>query len=308
MTETAVVPPALDGERVDRAVAMLWDLSRSMSADLIKAGEVLVDGLICATRSRRVAEGERLQVSIPEVVVPRPDPDPSIEVNEIWVDDDVIVIDKPVGLIVHPGAGHPDATLVNGLLARWPEVAGVGQPARPGIVHRLDAGTSGLLVVARTGRAYESLIGQLADHSAARTYEAIVIGHLASPAGLIDAPLGRDRRNPTRMSVRRDGKEARTRYERIELLSGLFPATHLRCHLETGRTHQIRVHLRSIEHPVVGDDQYGGRRPAAGVDRPMLHAAELSFAHPATGERVSFQSPLTDDFVAALERLRGAGI
>ena len=195
---------------------------------------------------------------------------------------------------------HADGTLVNGLLARYPELAGVGDPGRPGIVHRLDKGTSGLLVVARTQAAYDGLVAQLAAHTAERRYLALVWGHPASAAGLVDAPIGRSPRDPLKMAVVADGREARTRYQVRETFDRPAPTALLDCRLETGRTHQIRVHLAAIGHPVVGDATYGGVRPALDVPRPFLHAYRLSFDHPATGERLTFESPLPADLATIL--------
>jgi 23S rRNA pseudouridine1911/1915/1917 synthase len=220
-------------------------------------------------------------------------------------DDDLLVLDKPAGLVVHPGAGRATGTLVHGLLAAYPEVAGVGSdPSRPGIVHRLDKGTSGLLLVARTQRAYEALVAALSAREVHRRYRALVWGHVAAASGLIDAPIGRSTREPTRMSVDVRGKEARTRYDVLRHATEPVEVTELACTLETGRTHQIRVHLRSIGHPVVGDARYGGNRQSLPLDRPFLHAAGLDLAHPVTGQALSFESPLPPDLQAVLSALR----
>jgi 23S rRNA pseudouridine1911/1915/1917 synthase len=217
-------------------------------------------------------------------------------------DEQIIVIDKPAGLVVHPGAGNLDGTLVNGLLARYPEIAGVGEMHRPGIVHRLDVGTSGLMVVARTELAYHSLVDALASREVGRVYRALVWGHLDNPVGVIDAPIGRDHRDPMRMSVVVDGKPARTRYRVLTPVRTPAAVSTLECRLETGRTHQIRVHLSAIGHPVVGDGQYGGIRSAIDSPRPFLHAAGLELVHPATRESLHFASPLPAD-LAAVEAL-----
>ena len=187
------------------------------------------------------------------------------------------------------------ATLVNGLLHRFGALADVGDPMRPGIVHRLDAGSSGLLVVARTPSAASGLIEQFATRTAGRRYDAVVWGHPSAPHGIIDAPIGRDPSDPLRMAVVVDGKPARTEYEVGGRFDSPAALARLSCRLQTGRTHQIRVHLAAIGHPLVGDPTYGDRRPTLGLSRPFLHAAELSFDHPATGERVVFESPLPDD-------------
>jgi len=204
---------------------------------------------------------------------------------------------------VHPAPGSPEGTLVNGLLARFPEIASVGDPNRPGIVHRLDAGSSGVLVVARTQEAYEALTAQFADRSASRRYLALVWGHPAAPVGIIDAPIGRDRRDPLKITVVADGREARTGYALRESFGSPAELGLLECSLETGRTHQIRVHLSSIGHPLVGDRQYGSGRPDLGLARPFLHAYELTFVHPTTEQPVTFSSPLPEDLSNLLGEL-----
>jgi 23S rRNA pseudouridine1911/1915/1917 synthase len=273
----------------------------------VAAGAVLVDGVAVTEGKHRLREGQ--VVDLPSgagadaSAGPVPDPDLRVVVDD--ADDDVIVVDKPAGLVVHPGAGNPDRTLVNGLLARYPELAGVGtDPERPGIVHRLDAGTSGLMVVARNQAAYDDLVGQMADRTARRTYLALVWGVPEARTGVVDAPIGRSARTPTRMAVTADGREARTRYEVEETFADPVAASLLRCRLETGRTHQIRVHLAAIGHPVVGDERYGGVRAGLDASRPMLHATNLAFRHPATGDVVEFDSPVPADMAAVLNRLR----
>ena len=220
----------------------------------------------------------------------------------VHADADVIVVDKPAGLVVHPGAGNEGGTLVNGLLHAFPELAAVGDPARPGIVHRLDRGTSGLLVVARTPAAYDALVGQLSRREVERRYAALVWGVPESGAGLVDAPVGRSPRDPTRMAVVAGGRDARTRYE-VRTAFERPASALLTCRLETGRTHQIRVHLAAIGHPVVGDATYGGARAALALDRPFLHAEQLAFDHPTTGARLSFASALPADLEAVLATL-----
>jgi 23S rRNA pseudouridine1911/1915/1917 synthase len=232
-----------------------------------------------------------------------PAADPAVEVTVVWSDDDVIVVDKAAGLVVHPGAGHRSGTLVHGLLARFDGLADSGDTDRPGIVHRLDKGTSGLLVVARTAVARDALVAQLSDRQVEREYVALAEGRIDEDGGLVDAPIGRGDRDPTRMRVQAGGREARTRYQVQERFDRPVPATLLRCRLETGRTHQIRVHLASIGHPVVNDDRYGspapGWRPLP-PGRPFLHAAALAFAHPRSRQRLSFSSPLPEDLLSVL--------
>jgi len=215
----------------------------------------------------------------------------------------VIVVDKPAGVVVHPGAGQRSGTLVQGLLARFPELADVGDPARPGIVHRLDKGTSGLLVVARTPPAHASLVAQLASRAVDRRYLALVWGRMEAGRGVVDGPVGRSSADPTRMAVSARGRPARTRYEVVQRFREPIELTLVECRLETGRTHQIRVHLAAIEHPVVGDARYGRGRPPFAMSRPFLHAARLAFDHPADGRRCQFHSPLPADLESIREAL-----
>jgi 23S rRNA pseudouridine1911/1915/1917 synthase len=233
-------------------------------------------------------------------------PDPAVVVPVVYADDDVVVVDKPAGLVVHPGAGHAAGTMVNGLLAAFPDLADVGDPARPGIVHRLDKDTSGLLVVARTPASYRTLTSALAKHAVEREYLALVWGRPDPPAGLVDAPIGRSGREPTRMAVSVRGRDARTGYATER--SWEEPAVALlRCRLETGRTHQIRVHLAAIGHAVVGDRQYRGVRPELRPPRIFLHATRLAFRHPADDRTVAFESPLPSDLEAVLDALDTPG-
>lgn len=299
------VPAALAGERLDRIVALLLDVSRSSATAVIDAGGAAVDGEAATSGKVRLDEGQI--VSIDPGTIPTDEPpqaDPSVEFDVVHVDDAIIVIDKPAGLVVHPGAGNERGTLANGLLARYPDIVDVGERVRPGIVHRLDAGSSGLLVVARTQDAADALIEQFVDHSATRAYLALVWGHPEAAHGVIDAPIGRSRRDPLRMAVVADGRWARTEYRVLDRFDSPADLALLECRLETGRTHQIRVHLGSINHPLVGDPTYGQRRPKLQVDRPFLHAAELSFVHPASRERVTFESPLAPDLADRLATLR----
>jgi len=308
---SVVVPTSLDGVRVDRAVALLADVSRSAVDALVAAGRVQVDGKPVSSRRAKLAEGQTLEVDRPdEVADPGPEPDPSVAFTVVHVDEAFVVIDKPAGLVVHPGAGHRSGTLVHGLVAMFPELstlpARVGsEPDRPGIVHRLDRGTSGLMVVARTPDAYHALVDQLSERTVSRTYRALVLGTVEGESGVVDAPIGRSVSSPTRMAISRKGKEARTRYQVEERFSLPAPTTLVRASLETGRTHQIRVHLAAIGHPVVGDDPYSQGRslPGATVTRPFLHAYALAFDHPVTGARVSWTSAMPDDLAAQLAAL-----
>ncbi len=297
------IPAALDGERLDRVVALLTGASRSVATAAIDAGGVRVDGVVATSGKARLKAGQYVDVTAIDLpAATPPEPDPSVPVTVVYEDADVIVIDKAPGVVVHPAPGNPDGTLVNGLLARFPELVGVGETHRPGIVHRLDAGTSGLLAVARTAAAHAALVGALAKRQVTREYLALVWGHLVNAAGLIDAPIGRSPRDPMRMGVVVDGRPARTRYE-VEREYADPAVSLVRCWLETGRTHQIRVHLAAIGHPLVGDWLYGTRN----AGRPMLHAAEIALTHPLTNEPLRVTAPLPDDFVEEAGRRGLAG-
>jgi len=300
------VPALLAGVRLDRALAMLTGMSRSEAAALITAGQVVVNDRADRPRSHLLSEGDRIEAIVPPAPEETVLPEPNVSVTIVAEDPDFLIIDKSPDLIVHPGAGHKTGTMIAGLLARYPDLAGVGERSggsavRPGIVHRLDRGTSGLLVVARTEPAYASLVGQLAAREVDRRYLALVRGHVADDRGVVDAPIGRSLRSPTMMAVSRDGRPARTAYEVVARLEGAQPRTLVICKLETGRTHQIRVHLAAIGHPVVGDARYGRMvDPELGRDRFFLHAFDLGFAHPTSGEYVSFTAPMPADLVALL--------
>jgi 23S rRNA pseudouridine1911/1915/1917 synthase len=296
-----VVPAALEGERLDRAVALLTGWPRAAVQTLLDEGAVLVDGRAVA-KSHRLHEGAVIELlGEPAPDVP-PTADASVDVTVRYEDDDVVVVAKPADLVVHPGAGHTDGTLVNGLLARFPEIARAGDPMRPGIVHRLDRDTSGLLVVARSARAYDALVAALSTHEIERRYAALVWGRLASPRGLIDAPIGRSTSRRTRMAVRDTGKAARTEYE-VRAVYDAPVVSLLECRLETGRTHQVRVHLAAIGHPVVGDATYGGARDQLPIGRPFLHAAVVGFRHPVSGEALQFEEPLPVELQTVLDDL-----
>jgi len=298
--EPLVVPAALAGERVDRAVALLTGWSRSEVQGLIDDESVLVAGKP-SVKSRRLVEGELIELlegPAPEVM-PGPEPVP---VDVRYVDDHVIVVDKPAGLVVHPGPGHEHGTLVHGLLHRFPDVADVGERSRPGIVHRLDRDTSGLMVVARSAVAYDALVDALRARTVERRYRALVWGAPESTRGVIDAPIGRSTRRRTRMAVRQSGRAARTGYEVLSTWDEPGVSL-LSCSLETGRTHQIRVHLAAIGHPVVGDGAYGGRRASLDPGRPFLHADRLAFVHPGSGEEHRFEAALPEALAAVLDAL-----
>jgi 23S rRNA pseudouridine1911/1915/1917 synthase len=295
------VPAALAGERVDRAVALVTGWSRADVAVLVEEGAVLVDGQPVA-KSRRLAEGEEVEVEgEPEADRP-PEPEP-VDFTVVHADEDVVVLSKPAGLVVHPGAGHETGTLASGLLHRFPEVAAVGDPMRPGIVHRLDRDTSGLMVVALSPRAYDGLTAALAARALERRYLALAWGRFDAHRGTIDAPIGRSATRRTRMAVREAGKDARTGYEVQSQFEHPVCAL-VECKLETGRTHQIRVHLAAIGHPIVGDGTYSGDRNPLRPGRPFLHAHALALTHPVTGRRLEFSDPLPPELAAVLTSLQ----
>lgn len=299
-----MVPEALGGERLDRAVTLLTGWSRAEVQHLVADGAILVGGRP-APKSHRLVAGEVVELlgapSPPELPGPEPVP---LDVRH--VDTDVIVLAKRAALVVHPGPGHAHGTVVHGLLHRFPEVAGVGDPARPGIVHRLDRDTSGLMVVARTQDAYVALVAALAAREIDRRYLALVSGEPDAPRGVVDAPIGRSTRQRTRMAVRAAGRPARTGYEVLSVWRDAGVSL-LECRLETGRTHQIRVHLAAIGHPVVGDVAYGGRTLRSGPDRPFLHAFALGFEHPVKHRPLAFEDALPAELAWALDALGPPG-
>jgi 23S rRNA pseudouridine1911/1915/1917 synthase len=293
------VPPRLEGDRVDKALADLLDLSRARARALIDEG-VLIDGAP-ARPGDRVRAGTLLEAPPPtEITGLEPE---EVDFEVVHEDADLIVIEKPPGLVVHPGSGHRGETLAAGLLHRYPELEGVGDPGRWGLVHRLDRDTSGLLLVGRTTAAFDRLRADLAARRISRLYTTLVHGQFSTPTGTVDAPIGADPTRPTRRAVVAGGKPAVTHYEVLEELSGAGLSL-LEVSLGTGRTHQIRVHLAAIDHPVVGDRTYSMLRPPAAARRIFLHAHLLELSHPATGDPVRFTSPLPPDLVAVLDSLR----
>ena len=299
-----VVPDALAGERLDRVVALVWECSRAEAARLIDQRKVGVNGVWATSRSKRLGVGDQIALAEnPVVGLEAPGPDPSVVLDVVHADEEVVIVNKPADLVVHPGFGHSSGTLVNGLLALFPEIAGVGAPERPGIVHRLDRGTSGLLMIARSQSGYEALTAALLRREVRRGYVALVEGMPADDRGLIDAPVGRSVRHPVKMAVTADGRPAITHYQVVARIPALteadrsvdFDAALLELQLETGRTHQIRVHLAAIGHPVLGDEMYGGPT-APGISRPALHAQTLGFDHPATGQPLGFEVEAPEDF------------
>ncbi len=291
----AVVPDRLNGARADKAVAELMAVSRSIARSMLEGGDATFDGDVVAP-SFHVSAGAELIARLPRQATLQAE---SIDFDVLYEDDDLAVIDKPPRLVVHPGAGNQTGTLAAGLLARWPQIEGVGEPNRWGIVHRLDRDTSGAMLVAKTTAAHSGLTEALAARRVHRIYTALVVGTFEIPTGTIDAPLGRDPGDPTRFAITADGRQAITHYEAVASYSGV---TLLSVSLETGRTHQIRVHLASIGHPVCGDRVYGsGGGPA--LPRIFLHASSLEFAHPLSGREVTARAQLPDDLAQALAAL-----
>jgi 23S rRNA pseudouridine1911/1915/1917 synthase len=305
------VGPDDAGKRLDIFIATsLPEFSRSRVQALIRGGHVRVDGRVPRTGERTRA-GSAIALEVPAPAVPSLRPE-DIPLRVVYEDDDLIVIDKPSGMVVHPGAGRSTGTLVHALLHHCRHLPGIGGELRPGIVHRIDKGTSGLLVAAKSEGAHRGLSSQFKAHTVDREYVAIAWGRFREPEGRFDRPVGRHPTDRKRMSVAsRAGRHAATRY-RVEREIGPFSL--LRLSLETGRTHQIRVHLAAAGHPVAGDPEYGGVSPARGLPgviaaavrglgRPALHAAVLGFEHPVRGGRLRFESPLPEDMAAFLERL-----
>jgi len=296
-----VVEPADEGERLDRyASGKVADLSRTYARQLIESAHIRVNDRN-ARPATPVRIGDVVTVCLPEAqpvgLIAEPLP-----LRLVFEDDDVVVIDKPAGMVVHPAPGHERGTLVNALLARYPEMA-IGGGLRPGIVHRLDRDTSGLLVVARNDRALRALQAQQQARTMTKIYLVVVEGPMKEPEGVIDAPIGRHPTNRLRMAVTPGGRAARTRWRMLEALGEY---TLVEVQLETGRTHQIRVHFASRNRPVLGDPLYGPKRPRAtfGLTRQFLHAHRLGFELPSNGASVEFVSPLPDDLAAALTKLR----
>ena len=292
----------LSGERLDGFLSRsLPDLSRSAAQKLLEQGLVLRNGKP-GKKNDRLEVGDTISVTLPE---PKPldVPATEMELDIVYEDEDVLVINKPKGLVVHPAAGHQEDTLVNGLLyAKGDSLSGINGILRPGIVHRIDKDTSGLLAIAKNDLAHTVLASQLKDHSMARTYEAIVCGNLKEDTGTIDAPIGRHPSDRKKMCVTaRNSKNAVTHWEVVDRYPGY---THVRCKLETGRTHQIRVHMAHIGHPILGDTIYGHKKPELGQDSQVLHAGVLCFAHPRDGRPVIVAADLPEYFKEVLEKLK----
>lgn len=288
-------------QRLDAFLASSLDgLTRSQATRLIESGEVAVNGR-AVSKSYKLAGGEGIAVTLPEPEPVEAVPQ-DIPLDVVYEDADVIVVNKPSGMVVHPAPGHPDGTLVNALLYHCAgTLSGIGGALRPGIVHRIDRDTSGLIIAAKNDAAHQYLSAQLADHTLARTYECIVVGKLREDRGTVDAPIARHPTDRKRMAVVAGGREAVTHWEVIARYPGY---THVRCQLETGRTHQIRVHMAYIGHPILGDTVYGAKKEVPGLTGQCLHAVGLRFLHPRTHEVVELSCPLPEEFTRMLQKIR----
>ncbi len=290
------------GKRIDVFVTeMAGDITRSFAQKLIESGDVSIEGREKVAKNYKISRGDVIRVNIPEPeeleIVPQ-----DIPLNIVYEDDDILVIDKPKGMVVHPAPGNPDGTLVNAIMYHCGDsLSSINGVIRPGIVHRIDKDTSGLLVVAKNDSAHRKLAEQFAVHSITREYRAVTYNNFKEDEGRVDAPVGRDPGNRLRMAVTdaAHGRRAVTNYKVLKR-SGRF--SYIACRLETGRTHQIRVHMSHIRHPLVGDKVYGPKKGVPGIESQVLHAILLGFIHPSTGEYVEFKSQLPDSFIEALKK------
>lgn len=300
--ETVVFVAEADAPRADAYLASCLEASRSQIQKWIQSGGLAINGKQ-AKSNTSVKQGDILSLKIPDEEELNVTPQ-DIPLDIVYEDNSVCVINKPKGMVVHPGPGNPDGTLVNALLFHFDSLSGIGGAERPGIVHRIDKDTSGLLVVAKNDRAHEKLAAQFADHSAHRSYVCLIHGNLKEDTGTVDAPIGRHPVDRKKMAIVPSGRRAVTHWSVIQRFGD---ASLLKIELETGRTHQIRVHMAYIKHPIIGDPLYGAVAPKLGLYSQALHGYRLSFIHPDTGKNVEFTAPLTEDFTIALKRLSPSG-
>ena len=301
MNNIIVISAQESADRIDALLAQnVPGLTRSAAQRLLDAGAVSVDGR-AVKKNHKCSAGERIELSLPETQETELRPQ-DIPLDIVYEDEDVVVVNKPRGMVVHPAPGHPDATLVNALMYHCGDsLSGVGGEKRPGIVHRIDKDTSGLLIAAKNDNAHLNLSAQLSDRSLSRVYEAVVRGNFREDCGTVDAPIGRHPTDRKKMAV--TDKNSRAAVTHWEVIARYRGYTHIRCRLETGRTHQIRVHMAHIGHPLLGDQVYGAPGPDKGLEGQCLHARELKFIHPRTGEPVHIQTELPPYFLDVLKKL-----
>ena len=300
-TETILLIAETEANRIDAYLAANTDLTRSKLQKLIKDGAVELNGKPCKANAA-IRIGDAVRIAAPESTDDAALKAENIPLDIVYEDADLAVINKPKGMVVHPAPGNTSGTLVNALLYRFQTLSCAGGETRPGIVHRIDRMTSGLLVVAKNDAAHEALARQFSTHTAHREYLCLVHGNLKEDSGTVDAPIGRHKTDRKRMAVTEDGRHAVTHWR---VLQRFGSETLLDVQLETGRTHQIRVHMAYIKHPILGDEVYGSAAPKLGLNGQALHGYRLTFTHPRTGEEMCFTAPLPDDFVTALKRLGG---
>lgn len=301
METKLILPPEAEGERADRYLAEALSITRATAQRWLEQGHITMKGRALAKSARLLANTE--------ITVAPPEPEPceavpqAIPLEIVYEDDDLLVVNKEKGMVVHPAAGNPDGTLVNALLAHCPQgLSGIGGVLRPGIVHRIDKDTSGLLIVAKNDRAHQGLAEQIKEHSFTREYEAVIVGHLKQSEGTVDAPIGRHPVDRKKMAVTaKNSKPATTHYHVLEEYTGY---SHVRLKLETGRTHQIRVHMAYLGHPVVGDTVYGGSKQPTELQGQCLHAKHIGFEHPVSGKWLEFESELPPYFINFLKKLK----
>ena len=295
-----IVPEDLDSERFDAVIASLSEgQSRSYLKSLIKDGSVLLNGNT-AKPSAKVKEGDRITLVLPEKIIPDILPE-NIPLDILYEDEDILVVNKPKGMVVHPAPGHYSGTLVNAVMYHCGDtLSGINGVLRPGIVHRIDRDTTGSIIICKNDAAHSSIAAQLKEHTIVRRYYAILYDNIAEDEFTVDRPIGRDPKERKKMAVRTDGKRAVTH---CKVLRRFGDFTYIECRLETGRTHQIRVHMASIGHPLAGDQVYGPQRCAFRLEGQALHAMTIGFIHPSTGEYMSFTAPLPDYFTELLEKL-----